>query len=139
MIIYLSFMANKYVAKRITQSPDSISRALKLIERYMPVVHQDENFVVSALFCAAEEGNIAGIKELFSMAKIDPNVSNKVRSSCPQRGTYHGLCGNHVFFSRSVFVSGELEGLLVHSTLDADCIAKDYPNHQLSNSYHLQI
>ena len=34
--------------------------------------------MVSALFCAAEEGNIAGIKELFSMAKIDPNVANKV-------------------------------------------------------------
>ncbi|XP_043214460.1 death-associated protein kinase dapk-1-like isoform X4 [Amphibalanus amphitrite] len=39
--------------------------------------YQDENFVVSALFCAAEEGNVSGIKELFSMAKIDPNVANK--------------------------------------------------------------
>ncbi|XP_043203160.1 death-associated protein kinase 1-like [Amphibalanus amphitrite] len=39
--------------------------------------YQDESFVVSALFCAAEEGNVAGIKRLFSMAKIDPNVSNR--------------------------------------------------------------
>lgn len=39
--------------------------------------YQDESFIVSALFCAAEEGNIAGIKRLFSMAKIDPNVANR--------------------------------------------------------------
>lgn len=38
---------------------------------------QDENFVVAALFCAVEEGNYAGLEELFSMSHINPNQSNK--------------------------------------------------------------
>ncbi|XP_064461428.1 death-associated protein kinase 1-like isoform X2 [Ornithodoros turicata] len=38
---------------------------------------QDENFVVAALFCAVEEGNLAGLEELFSMSNINPNQSNK--------------------------------------------------------------
>lgn len=38
---------------------------------------QDENFVVAALFCAVEEGNVAGLEELFSMSNINPNQSNK--------------------------------------------------------------
>ncbi|KAH9376960.1 hypothetical protein HPB48_002725 [Haemaphysalis longicornis] len=36
-----------------------------------------ENFVVAALFCAVEEGNLAGLEELFSMSHINPNQSNK--------------------------------------------------------------
>lgn len=39
---------------------------------------QDDNFVVSALLCAAEEGNIRGLEELLSMANIDINITNKV-------------------------------------------------------------
>lgn len=38
---------------------------------------QDENFVVAALFCAIEEGNLTGLEELFSMSTINPNQSNK--------------------------------------------------------------
>ncbi|KAM7312910.1 hypothetical protein ISCGN_009814 [Ixodes scapularis] len=38
---------------------------------------QDENFVVAALFCAIEEGNLTGLEELFSMSSINPNQSNK--------------------------------------------------------------
>ncbi|XP_050050715.1 death-associated protein kinase 1-like isoform X1 [Dermacentor andersoni] len=42
-----------------------------------PFSYQDENFVVAALFCAVEEGNYAGLEELFSMSHINPNQSNK--------------------------------------------------------------
>ncbi|XP_077533431.1 death-associated protein kinase 1-like isoform X3 [Haemaphysalis longicornis] len=42
-----------------------------------PFSFQDENFVVAALFCAVEEGNLAGLEELFSMSHINPNQSNK--------------------------------------------------------------
>ncbi|CAN7988441.1 unnamed protein product, partial [Ixodes pacificus] len=46
-----------------------------------PFSYQDENFVVAALFCAIEEGNLTGLEELFSMSSINPNQSNKVKSS----------------------------------------------------------
>ncbi|KAM7309701.1 death-associated protein kinase 1 isoform X1 [Ixodes scapularis] len=42
-----------------------------------PFSYQDENFVVAALFCAIEEGNLTGLEELFSMSSINPNQSNK--------------------------------------------------------------
>ncbi|KFM70353.1 Death-associated protein kinase 1, partial [Stegodyphus mimosarum] len=38
---------------------------------------QDGNFVVEALFSAVEEGNIAGLEELFTISRIDPNFCNK--------------------------------------------------------------
>ncbi|KAG8185786.1 hypothetical protein JTE90_000766 [Oedothorax gibbosus] len=38
---------------------------------------QDGNFVIEALFSAIEEGNIAGLEELFTISKIDPNHCNK--------------------------------------------------------------
>ncbi|GIY19026.1 death-associated protein kinase dapk-1 [Caerostris darwini] len=38
---------------------------------------QDGNFVVEALFSAVEEGNIAGLEELFTISHIDPNYCNK--------------------------------------------------------------
>ncbi|KAH7957307.1 hypothetical protein HPB52_017281 [Rhipicephalus sanguineus] len=50
-----------------------------------PFSYQDENFVVAALFCAVEEGNYAGLEELFSMSHINPNQSNKVREACLTR------------------------------------------------------
>ena len=38
-----------------------------------------ENFVMAALFCAAEEGNLDGLKDLTEMAKkIDLETSNRV-------------------------------------------------------------
>lgn len=38
-----------------------------------------ENFVMAALFCASEEGNVDGLKELSEMAaNIDLNTANKV-------------------------------------------------------------
>ncbi|XP_067131292.1 death-associated protein kinase 1-like isoform X1 [Centruroides vittatus] len=47
--------------------------------RDMPFINkeQDENFVVAALFCAVEEGNLAGLEELFSMSNIDVNQCNR--------------------------------------------------------------
>ena len=38
-----------------------------------------ENFVMAALFCASEEGNVDGLKELSEMANnIDLSTANKV-------------------------------------------------------------
>ena len=38
-----------------------------------------DNFVMAALFCASEEGNVDGLKELSEMANnIDLNTANKV-------------------------------------------------------------
>jgi len=40
-----------------------------------------ENFVMAALFCASEEGNVEGLKELMNMAQnIDLNTANRVRN-----------------------------------------------------------
>ena len=40
-----------------------------------------ENFVMAALFCASEEGNVDGLKELSEMANnIDLSTANKVRT-----------------------------------------------------------
>lgn len=38
---------------------------------------QEDNFVLSAIFCAIEEDNQEGLKKLLSMASIDVNQSNK--------------------------------------------------------------
>ena len=38
---------------------------------------QDDNFVLSAIFCTIEENNLAGLDELLSMADIDINKTNK--------------------------------------------------------------
>ncbi|XP_071743996.1 death-associated protein kinase 1 isoform X3 [Lepeophtheirus salmonis] len=38
---------------------------------------EEENFVLSAIFCAIEEGNVAGLDKLLSMANIDVNQTNK--------------------------------------------------------------
>ena len=42
---------------------------------------QGDNFVVAALFCAVEEGNLKGLEELFSVANIDVNQCNKVSNA----------------------------------------------------------
>ena len=34
---------------------------------------QEDNFVLSAIFCAIEEGNLEGLDKLLSMANIDVN------------------------------------------------------------------
>jgi hypothetical protein len=34
---------------------------------------QEDNFVLSAIFCAIEEGNLEGLEKLLSMANIDVN------------------------------------------------------------------
>ncbi len=47
------------------------------------VVFQEkaENFVMAALFCASEEGNVDGLKDLSETANnIDLNTANKVMS-----------------------------------------------------------
>ena len=46
---------------------------------------QDDNFVLSAIFCAIEEDNQAGLEELLNMANIDVNQGNK-----------HGEAGVHI-------------------------------------------
>ena len=46
---------------------------------------QEDNFVLSAIFCAIEEGNKEGLKELLSVANIDINQTNK-----------HGESGIHI-------------------------------------------
>ena len=38
---------------------------------------QDDNFVLSAIFCAIEENNLEGLDKLLSMANIDVNQTNK--------------------------------------------------------------
>ena len=38
---------------------------------------QDDNFVLSAIFCAIEENNQEGLDKLLSMANIDVNQTNK--------------------------------------------------------------
>ena len=39
-----------------------------------------ENFVMAALFCASEEGNVQGLKDLLNMAQnIDLQTANRVR------------------------------------------------------------
>lgn len=38
---------------------------------------QGDNFVVTALFCAVEEGNLKGLEELFTVSNIDANQSNR--------------------------------------------------------------
>ncbi|XP_059080756.1 death-associated protein kinase 1-like isoform X2 [Tigriopus californicus] len=42
-----------------------------------PAVLEEDNFVLSAIFCAIEEDNQEGLKKLLSMASIDVNQSNK--------------------------------------------------------------
>ena len=46
---------------------------------------QDDNFVLSAIFCAIEEDNKGGLVELLSVANIDVNQCNK-----------HGESGVHI-------------------------------------------
>ena len=46
---------------------------------------QDDNFVLSAIFCAIEEDNKSGLEELLSLANIDINQTNK-----------HGESGVHI-------------------------------------------
>lgn len=36
-------------------------------------IFQDDNFVLSAIFCAIEENNLEGLDKLLSMANIDVN------------------------------------------------------------------
>ncbi|XP_013389888.1 death-associated protein kinase 1 isoform X2 [Lingula anatina] len=38
---------------------------------------EEDNFVLTALFCATEDGNFAGIKRLLSMTSLDINISNR--------------------------------------------------------------
>ena len=38
---------------------------------------QDDNFVLSAIFCTIEENNLEGLEKLLSMANIDINKTNK--------------------------------------------------------------
>ena len=41
-----------------------------------------ENFVMAALFCASEEGNVDGLQELVTMAQnIDLNTANRVSTT----------------------------------------------------------
>ena len=49
------------------------------------LVLQDDNFVLSAIFCAIEEDNKSGLVELLSVANIDVNQCNK-----------HGESGVHI-------------------------------------------
>ena len=46
---------------------------------------QDDNFVLSAIFCAIEEDNKTGLEELLNVANIDINQTNK-----------HGESGVHI-------------------------------------------
>ena len=46
---------------------------------------QDDNFVLSAIFCAIEEDNHTGLEELLNVANIDVNQTNK-----------HGESGVHI-------------------------------------------
>ena len=46
---------------------------------------QDDNFVLSAIFCAIEEDNKGGLEELLNVANIDINQTNK-----------HGESGVHI-------------------------------------------
>ena len=46
---------------------------------------QDDNFVLSAIFCAIEEDNHSGLEELLNVANIDVNQTNK-----------HGESGVHI-------------------------------------------
>ncbi len=38
---------------------------------------QEDNFVLSAIFCAVEEDNQEGLKKLLTMAAIDVNQTNR--------------------------------------------------------------
>ena len=44
---------------------------------YCMYCFQDDNFVLSAIFCAIEENNQEGLDKLLSMANIDVNQTNK--------------------------------------------------------------
>ena len=41
------------------------------------MIFQEDNFVLSAIFCAIEENNQEGLKKLLSMASIDVNQTNR--------------------------------------------------------------
>jgi len=41
------------------------------------LLFQDDNFVLSAIFCAVEEDNQEGLEKLLSMASIDVNQTNR--------------------------------------------------------------
>ena len=49
------------------------------------MILQDDNFVLSAIFCAIEEDNKTGLEELLNVANIDINQTNK-----------HGESGVHI-------------------------------------------
>ena len=50
---------------------------LRKIYIYNGLRLQDDNFVLSAIFCAIEENNQEGLDKLLSMANIDVNQTNK--------------------------------------------------------------
>ena len=42
-------------------------------------LQDNDDFVLTALLCAAEDGDLASIKKLCNLASIDVNKENKVR------------------------------------------------------------
>ena len=72
-------------------------------------VFQDDNFVLSAIFCAIEEDNHGGLEELLDVANIDVNQTNK-----------HGESGVHIAAGL-----GRLEMLQVLGGHGADLAALD--------------
>ncbi|XP_071450473.1 death-associated protein kinase 1-like isoform X2 [Hetaerina americana] len=51
---------------------------------------QDDNFVLAALMCASEEGNLKGLEELLSMANIEINMANKHGETAAHVAAGHG-------------------------------------------------
>ena len=45
----------------------------KSLHSFTLFIFQDDNFVLSAIFCAIEENNLEGLDKLLSMANIDVN------------------------------------------------------------------
>merc|ERR1719471_2558258 len=70
---------------------------------------EDDNFVLSAIFCAIEEDNKSGLEELLNVANIDVNQANK-----------HGESGVHIAAGL-----GRLEMLQVLNGHGADLGAVD--------------
>ena len=62
------------------RNPVHISKedmTIKTMMTFLFLLFQDDNFVLSAIFCAIEENNLEGLDKLLSMANIDVNQTNK--------------------------------------------------------------
>ena len=60
-------------SKTIIETDGQKKKEKKSLQSFTLFIFQDDNFVLSAIFCAIEENNLEGLDKLLSMANIDVN------------------------------------------------------------------